>query len=141
MEEALQAGLGWFARATGLFYLAGGLLTLRAGRMESFLDGAIARLEEQPSDRAERLRGVSMMIIGALTAVSGLMLALLLKWALYAFLANAAWQAAYIAWAARALPPGTPLAAAGRRRTINAFVVWLVMIGLVLLLFGRGVLT
>lgn len=133
--------LGWAARAVGLFYLAGGLLTLRAGRMEHFLDTAIARVEGRPADRAERLRGLSMMIIGALTALGGLLLLLLLKSALYVFLANAAWQGAYLAWAARALPPDSPLAAEGRRRTVNAFIVWLVMTGLVLLLFERGVLT
>ena len=133
--------LGWAARAVGLFYLAGGLFTLRAGRMEAFLDTAIARIEGRPADRAERLRGLSMMIIGALTALSGLLLLLLLKSALYAFLANAAWQGASLAWAARALPPDSPLAAEGRRRTVNAFLVWLVMTGLVLLLFERGVLT
>lgn len=141
MEEALPAALGWLARAMGLFYLVGGLLTLRAGRMETFLDTAIARIEGQSADPAERLRGLSMMVIGALTALSGLLLLLLLKWALHAFLANAAWQAAYLAWAARALPPDTPLAAEGRRRTLNAFLVWLVMTALVLLLFERGVLT
>lgn len=133
--------LGWAARAVGLFYLAGGLFTVRAGRMEAFLDTAIASIEGRPADTSERLRGWSMMITGALTALSGLLLLLLLKWALHAFLANAAWQAAYLAWAARALPPDSPLAAEGRRRTINAFVVWLVMTGLVLLLFERGVLT
>ncbi|MFZ4606337.1 MAG: hypothetical protein ACOYM5_08775 [Caulobacter sp.] len=132
---------GWAARAVGLFYLAGGLFTLRAGRMEAFLDTAIARIEGQPADPAERLRGWSMMIIGALTALSGLLLLLLLQAALYAFVANAVWQVAYLAWAGRALPPDTALAAAGRRRTINALVVWLVMTGLVLLLFERGVLT
>lgn len=133
--------LGWAARAVGLFYLAGGLFTVRAGRMEAFLDTAIASIEGRPAEPSERLRGWSMMITGALTALSGLLLLLLLKWALHAFLANAAWQAAYLAWAARALPPDSPLAAEGRRRTINAFVVWLVMTGLVLLLFERGVLT
>ena len=84
--------LGWAARAVGLFYLAGGLFTLRAGRMEAFLDTAIARIEGRPADRAERLRGLSMMIIGALTALGGLLLLLLLKSALYVFLANAAGQ-------------------------------------------------
>lgn len=133
--------LGWIARAVGLFYLVGGLFTLRAGRMEAFLDTAIASIEARPADRAERLRGGSMMIIGALTALSGLLLLLLLKTALYAFLANAAWQGAYLAWAARALPPSSPLAAEGRRRTVNAFIVWLVMTALVLLLFEQGRLT
>ncbi|MFA7261922.1 MAG: hypothetical protein WC068_02775 [Caulobacter sp.] len=100
--------LGWIARAVGLFYLVGGLFTLRAGRMEAFLDTAIASIEARPADRAERLRGWSMMIIGALTAISGLLLLLLREAALYAFLANAAWQGAAPGAAARQL--------AGRRR-------------------------
>jgi len=79
--------------------------------------------------------------LGPWQAPTGLRLLRRLGWALYAFLANAAWQAGYLAWAARALPPDSPLAAEGRRRTFNAFVVWLVMTGLVLLLFERGVLT
>lgn len=133
--------LGWIARAVGLFYLVGGLFTLRAGRMEAFLDTAIASIEARPADRAERLRGWSMMIIGALTAISGLLLLLLREAALYAFLANAAWQGAYLLWARQALPPGNPLAADGRRRTTNAFVVWLAMTALVALLFEQGMLT
>ena len=109
--------------------------------MEAFLDTAIARLEGQPADPTARLRGWSMMIIGALTALSGLLLLLLLKGVVYAFVTNAVWQGAYLAWAARALPPDSPLAAEGRRRTVNAFFVWLIMTGLVLLLFQLGVLT
>lgn len=133
--------LGWIARAVGLFYLAGGLLTLRAGRMEAFLDTAISRISGEPADPAERLRGWSMIIIGGLTTISGLLLLLLLKAALYAFLANGAWQGAYLLWARGALPPGDTLAALGRRRSVNAFLVWLAMTVFVGLLFERGVLT
>ena len=141
MGDGLLDGLGWFARAMGLFYLAGGLFAVRAGRMDAFLDSAIAQISLERADPVERLRSWSIIIIGGLTAASGLLLMLLLKAAVLAFLANAAWQGAYLAWARRALPPATPLEALGRRRSTNAFILWLVMTGLVLLLFERGVLT
>ncbi|MDO9223104.1 MAG: hypothetical protein Q7U20_05240 [Caulobacter sp.] len=141
MADGAHDLLGWIARAVGLFYLLGGVLTVRAGRTETFLDDAIARIGGEPTDPAERLRGWSMMAIGLLTAASGLLLVLLLKAAVYAFLANAAWQGAYLVWARRALPPDTPLEALGRRRSVNAFLVWLVLTALVMLLFQQGVLT
>lgn len=133
--------LGWAARAVGLFYLAGGLLTLRAARANSFLDKALAALERQPTSAAERLRGWTLWIGGLSTAVSGLLLLLLMKAAAAAFFLNAAWQAAYLAWARGALPPEDAADRAGRRRTINAFAVWLVMTAFVAALFELRVLT
>jgi len=141
MGDGLLDGLGWFARAMGLFYLAGGLFAIRAGRMDAFLDSAISQISLKKTDPVERLRSWSIIIIGGLTAASGMLLMLLLKAAVLAFLANAAWQGAYLAWARRALPPTAPSEALGRRRTTNAFILWLAMTGLVLLLFERGVLT
>ncbi len=88
MADGAHDLLGWIARAVGLFYLLGGLLTVRAGRTETFLDDAIARIGGEPTDPAERLRGWSMLAIGLLTAASGLLLVLLLKAAVYAFLAK-----------------------------------------------------
>lgn len=141
MDDALLAGLGWFARAVGLFYLVGGLFALRAWRMNAFLDDAIARISLEATDPAERTRGLAMLIASGLTALSGLLLIFLLKAAVAAFLLNAASQAAYLFWARKALPPEDESDALGRRRTTNAFITWLVMTGLVLLLFERGVLT
>jgi hypothetical protein len=141
MDDGAREVLGWIARAVGLFYLLGGLFTIRAGRREAFLDDAIARIGGEAINPVERLRRWSMMAIGLLTTASGLLLILLSKAAVYAFLANAAWQGAYLVWARRALPPDTPLAALGRRRSTNAFIVWLVLTALVMLLFQQGVLT
>lgn len=133
--------LCWIARGVGLFYVVGGLLTLRAAHTNSFLDEALAAIAGEPTSAAERLRGWTLWIGGALTTLAGLLLAPLLKAAVAAFLLNAAWQAAYLAWASKALPPTNEVERLGRRRTTNAFVVWLVMTGLVLLLFEQGRLT
>ena len=141
MGEGVHQTLGWLARAVGLFYLLGGVLTLRAGQVEAFLDSALTLIDLRRPEGPERLRGWSMMAIGVLTAASGLTLLLLSRWAVVAFLANAALQAAYLAWAARALPATDLASTLGRRRTRNAFAVWLVMTGLVLALFELRVLT
>lgn len=141
MDDAILAGLGWFARAVGLFYLVGGLFALRASWMNLFLDDAIARISLKTTDPAERTRGVAMLIASGLTALSGLLLVFLLKAAVAAFLLNAASQAAYLHWARKALPPKDESDAIGRRRTTNAFTTWLVLTALVMLLFQQGVLT
>lgn len=141
MGDGVHQMLGWLARAVGLFYLLGGMLTLRAGQVEAFLDSALTLIDLRRPEGPERLRGWSMMAIGALTAISGLALLLLSRWAATAFLANAALQAAYLGWASRALPATDLASALGRRRTRNAFAVWLVMTGLVLALFELRVLT
>jgi hypothetical protein len=141
MNDTLLEGLGWFARAVGLFYVVGGVVAMRAWRMNALLDNAVSQISLKATDPVERTRSVAMFIASGLTAVSGLLLIFLLKAAVVAFLLNAASQAAYLAWAARALPPEDESEVIGRRRTTNAFVIWLVMTGLVLLLFERGVLT
>lgn len=143
MADSALDILGWIARGVGLFYVFGGLMILRAARMERLLDNAIAEisLEKAGPKASERLRLVSMDAIAVLTLVSGALLLFLLRPAVHAFLANAAVQGAYIAWARKALPPTDAALALGRRRTINAFVVWLVMTALVLLLFEQGRLT
>lgn len=135
--------LSWIARGVGLFYVFGGLMVLRAARMERFLDDAIARISLQKAapEATDRLRLVSMFAIAILTLVSGALLVFLLRPAVYAFLANAAVQGAYLAWARKALPPTDTDSGRGRRRTTNAFVIWLVMTALVLLLFEQGRLT
>ncbi len=141
MNDTLLEGLGWFARAVGLFYVVGGVVAMRAWCMNALLDNAVSQISLKATDPVERTRSVAMFIASGLTAVSGLLLIFLLKAAVVAFLLNAASQAAYLAWAARALPPEDESEVIGRRRTTNAFVIWLVMTGLVLLLFERGVLT
>lgn len=135
--------LSWVARGVGLFYVFGGLFVLRATRVERLLDKAIHQitLKTPDPDPADRLRLWSMFAIAILTLVSGALLVFLLRPAVYAFLANAAVQGAYLAWARKALPPTDAESGQGRRRTINAFIVWLVMTALVLLLFEQGRLT
>ena len=145
MTDAGLDILGWIARGVGLFYLVGGLFVLRAARIERLLDEAIYKItlekpEPDPADRL-RLRLGNMFAIAILTMVSGVLLIFLLRAAVYAFLANAALQGAYLTWARRALPPTDADAGRGRRRSTNAFIVWLVMTALVLLLFEQGRLT
>ncbi len=143
MADAALDILSWIARGVGLFYLLGGVFAVRMARMELFLDDAIARINlgKSKPEPAERLRVWSMITISVLTVVSGLLLILLLRPAVYAFLANAVVQGVYLVWARKVLPPEDADDALGRRRTTNAFIVWLVMTTLVLLLFEQGRLT
>jgi 4-hydroxybenzoate polyprenyltransferase len=143
MADTALDVLSWIARGVGLFYLLGGLSTLRAARMELFLDDANARITLEKADPgpADRLRVWTMVSIAILTIVSGALLIFLLRPAVYVFLTNAALQGAYLAWARKALPPPDGDSALGRQRATNAFIVWLVMTALVLLLFEQGRLT
>lgn len=130
----------WLAYAIGAFYVFGGAVAIRAGRMNRLLDRAIGKITLERTPFAEQVRGYYALVVGALTLLSGATLLLLTRWAVAAFLACAIAQAAYLVWATRALPPRDPDEAKGRRGSINAFVIFSAATAFVIWLDYTGVL-
>jgi len=119
-------------RLLGAFYILAGLVAARQMVMEAFLDKALAGLTLKPVPRADRLRGRWMFAIAATVFASGVLLLALSILALPVFLVCVGLQAAYLAHVAPLLiDPDEPPDPAGRRRTRNAFLVYLGATGLV----------
>lgn len=114
----------WVARGLGFFYLLGGLMGLRAARMNSLLDQALAGIELKPTPGPEKVRAAALWIGAGLTAASGAALLLLFKGSAWLFAANLVAQAAYLIYASRRLKPTTPEEVQGRNRTRNAAIGW-----------------
>mgnify|MGYP001766272427 CR=1 FL=1 len=121
----------WAVRAAGVFWFVGGLVTLRALARARVVDVALAALGG--GIRTRDLVRAGLLGGGAvLTALAGLFLALLDRFAVPALLANAVVQAVWLAYAARHFPPEDDEDRIGRLRVTNAFGVWLVGTGLVI---------
>lgn len=119
----------WAARAIGTFYIIAGLVVIRGARQEMLLDRMIEAIElgaGKAANPAERHATFGGLLIALLTLCSGVALILLSAWALPLFALCGLTQAAFLLYVGRHLPPTTPLEALGRRRTTNAFIVYLV---------------
>ena len=130
----------WLAYTIGAFYVFGGAVAIRAGRMNRLLDRAIGRLMLEKTPIREQVRSLYAFVVGVLTLVSGGALLLLSRWAVAVFLLCAIVQAAYLVWAIRALPPSDADEAKGRRGSVNAFVIYAAATALVVWLDYTGVL-
>lgn len=107
----------YLAIAVGAFYLLGGLVSVRAARMNSMLDSAMSQISMQPVARDERIIGLWMFAASILTTASGVTLILLHGWAVWAFLACWGAQAVFLLWAQTRPDTGT-------RATKNAFIIY-----------------
>lgn len=114
----------WVARALGAFYLIGGLFGIRAARMNSLLDKALAGIDLKPTPWPEKVRAWMLWSAVGLTAGAGLSLLLLAKWTVWLFAINMVGQIAYLIFAARWLKPEDALEQQGRDRTRNAAIIW-----------------
>ena len=118
-------------RALGVFWFAGGLVTLQAMRRSRLLDGMLAALSG--GVRSRDVVRAGLLTFGAvLTALAGLFLAGLDRFAPAALLANTGVQAIWLFYAAREFPPEDDEDRIGRARVTNAFGVWLIGTGLVI---------
>lgn len=131
----------WLARGIGLFYLLGGIFGLHAARMNGLMDKVLAGITLKPTPANEKLRAAGLWTGSALTLLSGLALLLLSPWAVWLFVANLVWQAIYLALASIYLKPEDAADADGRRKTINAAILWTGATIAVLIWSHNGLLT
>ena len=128
----------WAARAIGMFYVLGGLMLLYQAwlnwRLQRALSGVIAvPANDQIADGVIALGGVVVLM-------SGVALAALSAWAVVAFLAGWAIQAAYLLWPAPEIRARKPVARRGRRLSVDAFAAYTMVTAGVLCLPLLGVL-
>lgn len=113
----------WAVRALGVFWFVGGMMTLRALRMDRALDSMFAAIKGGVA--AKDLARASLLGFGAvLTGLTGVALVALDRFAPFLLVVNAAAQAAWLLYAARYFPPEDDDDRIGRARVRNAFVFW-----------------
>lgn len=118
------SSMSYLAMALGAFYVFAGVVVMRATAADRLMDQVLAALGD-PGAPKERMRSGVLRAGAFLTLASGVALAILSPLALPLFAINLAVQGGYLVWAGRALPPESGDDAKGRRRTKNAFVVYL----------------
>ena len=112
-------------RVIGAFYAFAGLVTARMGLTSNLVDHAIAAIAMQKPDRIETHRTIWLLGLSTLTFSSGVCLMLMLEPAVWIFAICLLVQALYFValgpYYFDAAEPPDPL---GRRRSINAFVLY-----------------
>lgn len=112
-------------RVIGAFYAFAGLVTARMGLTSNLVDHAIAAIAMQKPDRIETHRTIWLLGLSTLTFSSGVCLMLMLEPAAWIFAIGVLVQALYFValgpYYFDAAEPPDPL---GRRRSINAFVLY-----------------
>jgi hypothetical protein len=112
-------------RLIGAFYVFAGLVAMRAQLTGHLIDRAIAAISLKPTPRPERLKMAWWLSASFVIFAGGVALMFLLKPASWLFLASALAQGIYFAALAPLYFDKTePPDAAGRRSSINAFVLY-----------------
>ena len=128
-------------RVVGLFYVLSGVLVVRSLAASGLADAAYSAIMGKPPHPAERAREVWLAVSSVLIAAGGLALVLLLDVAAVLFILSAVLQIAYLGVIApRFFDPHDAPDAAGRAKTWNAAIVYLVATALVVLAARGGVL-
>jgi hypothetical protein len=129
--------MDWLIRGAGLFYALSGVVLVRAmaldkmaGTLEAMLAGAV--------QRKDRIRHYWLRLGAALTVASGLAMVLLGAFTVPLMLANCLVQGGWLVYARSQFPPEDEDEALGRRRTTNAFLVYLLVTALTILAFASG---
>lgn len=123
----------------GAFYLFGGFVATRAALTAHFIDRAISAIGGEKPPRAEVMKSYWMIAAAVVILAGGASLLFLLDAAVWLFLASAAGQALYLLiLAPRFFDAVDPPEAAGRRATINAFVIYLASTALVVWAWTAG---
>jgi hypothetical protein len=125
--------LDWTLRAIGGFYMFAGIVLVRAICVSRVIDAALARLGGGGTTRVVDAKAVWHLANAVLIFAGGAALALLLDLSAWLFTLSSLLQALYFVWLApRVFDAGDPPDATGRRQSINAFLIYLVVTGLVL---------
>lgn len=131
--------VGPFLIIVGAFYAFAGVVATRAGLTSRLLDKAISQIDLEPPKRAETLRALWMVLAGLMILAGGVALLLKVDIAAALFALSAGAQGLYLTVIApRYLDRDDPVDAAGRRQTINAFVLYLLATAFVLWAYARG---
>ncbi len=113
-----------FFRAAGAFYVFAGHVTARTMLMEATADRMIAALANDAEPAGIAGRHVALGAIVVVTAASGTALALMSFWALPLFVAGTAMQTVWLIRASGNPRPRDAEERSGRRRTINAALIY-----------------
>ena len=113
-------------RLIGAFYVFAGYVATRAALTSLFIDRAIAAIACQKPSAAETAQSTWMLVAACVVLAGGAALMVLLDVALWLFLASAIGQAVYLFHVApRYFDVESPPDPAGRRQSVNAFVIYL----------------
>ena len=126
-------------RFVGAFYVFAAYVGARASLMSLLIDRAIAAIGGQPPPRAELLKSYWLIAASVIVMIGGATLLFLLDVAVWAFLASSVGQAMYLFYAApRYFDAEDPPDETGRRRSLNAFIIYVVATALVVWAAGAG---
>lgn len=128
--------MDWVVRGMGLFYIVGGALLVRA----MAVDAMAGRLEQLVYGQklADRLRHYWLRVGAALTVASGIAMVLLSPLMVPIMIANAVVQGSWLVFASRYFPSEDEDDALGRNQTINAFLTFVAVTVLVIILVKTG---
>lgn len=128
-------------RLIGAFYVFAAFVAARASVMSLLIDRAIAAIALERLAISELLKSYWLLAASLLVMVGGAALLFLIDIAVWAFLASAIGQAAYLFYLApRYFDAEDPPDETGRRQTTNAFVVYLIATAVVVWAYGAGYL-
>lgn len=128
--------------AIGAFYAFAGYVATRAALMSRLLDQAIAAIAAKKPSRTETAQSHWLLSAAALVLAGGVFLLFLVDIAAWFFLASAFGQALYLFYLApRIFDVEDAPDPVGRRRTVNAFAIYLVATAFVLWSLSAGKLT
>jgi hypothetical protein len=126
----------------GAFYAFAGYVATRAALTSHFLDRAIAAIACKKPSRMETAQSYWLLSAAALVLAGGLTLLFLIDVASWFFVASALGQALYLFYLApRFFDVEDAPDAVGRRRSTNAFVIYLVATAFVVWALSAGKLT
>lgn len=129
-------------RLIGAFYVFAAFVAARASVMSLLIDRAIAAIALERLAVAELLKSYWLLAASVLVMLGGAALLFLIDIAVWAFLASACGQAAYLFYfAPRYFDAADPPAETGRQQTTNAFVVYLIATAVVVWAYGAGYLS
>lgn len=140
--------MNWLVSAIGLFYCAAGVIAMRAVLQGVIIDSALSALSppSTPAKPPTPQWGNIWLLDGSfLVGLAGISALIQWDWSPWVFALAALWQALYLAYVAPKWVDGPgPLdedAAAGRKQTRNAFLIFMLATIVVAYVYEQGLLT